>query len=147
MNPKDIALKVAWGFLGKPYVWAGDDPIKGFDCSGFVIEILKSAGILPRKGDWTADQLYEMFKRQGKYVMRPIECGLAFWINYPTASRIRHVEFCISDGFTIGASGGGSNIKTEKDAVIHNAYVKVRPLNFNDKDLFGFVDPFLKVFD
>jgi len=28
------------------YLWGGDDPLAGFDCSGFVIEILKSVGIL-----------------------------------------------------------------------------------------------------
>jgi len=145
MTPRDLAVKVAWSFLGRPYIWGGDDPVAGFDCSGFVIEILKSAGVLPRKGDWTADQLYEMFKRQGKYIMKPSTGALAFWINFPNTSRIRHVEFCLSYDFSIGASGGGSKIKTELDAIRENAYIKIRPLNFNDHDLFGFVDPFMKV--
>ena len=144
MTPRDLAVKVAWSFLGRPYVWGGDDPMAGFDCSGFVIEILKSAGVLSNKGDWTADQLYEMFKRQGKYVMRPFTGTLAFWINFPDSSRIRHVEFCLSSEFTIGASGGDSKVKTELDAIRKNAYIKIRPLNYSDSDLFGFVDPFMK---
>ena len=40
------AYKLAWKYIGKFYKWGGDDP-SGFDCSGFVIEILKSVGILP----------------------------------------------------------------------------------------------------
>lgn len=40
---RKIATKVAWSFIGKWYKWGGDDP-SGFDCSGFVIEILIGYG-------------------------------------------------------------------------------------------------------
>ena len=54
---KNIVSSLAFKFIGLPYIWGGDDTIKGFDCSGFVIELFKSVGILPRKGDWTAETL------------------------------------------------------------------------------------------
>lgn len=133
---RQLAVKVAWCFLGKPYIWGGDDPVKGFDCSGFCIEILKSVGMLPRKGDWTASGLYQYFA--DRKVADPYEGCLAFWDN--GRGKVIHVEFCLSNSVTIGASGGGSAILTEQDAVSHNAYVKVRPLRL--MRLKGFVDPF-----
>ena len=41
---------VAFSLLHKPYIWGGDNPAKGVDCSGLVIEILKSMGKLPARG-------------------------------------------------------------------------------------------------
>jgi cell wall-associated NlpC family hydrolase len=118
-----------------PYQWGGDDPIAGFDCSGLVIEILKSVGRLPRQGDWTADGLYRRFNNFGC-----LQKGgaLAFWKN--DRGRMIHVEFCIDENLTIGASGGGSRVKSVNDAIEKNAYVKVRPTNY--LGLAGFVDPF-----
>ena len=134
MNQKEIALKIAWSFLGKPYIWGGDDPMRGFDCSGFVIECLKSVGILPRKGDWPAMGLYGMFP----LVENPYAGCLVFW----GAPRIIHVEFCIDDKLSIGASGGGSKTKTAADAISQNAYIKIRPFRSRN-GIAGFCDPFL----
>ena len=92
-------------FLGVPYLWGGDDP-SGFDCSGFCIEILKSVGILPRKGDWTASGLYERFKDLS--MQEPREGCLVFWANQ--AGAVIHIEYCINDELSIGASGGGSRL-------------------------------------
>ena len=51
-----VAIDLAWRMYGTPYVWAGDDTMAGFDCSGMQVEILQSVGILPA-GDWTAATL------------------------------------------------------------------------------------------
>lgn len=138
ITPRDIAIKTAWAYLGKPYYWGGDDPIQGFDCSGFVIECLKSAGVLPRAGDWTAHNLYhiEMFPPR----LDPHEGYLVFW-HGENPNRIIHVELCLNDRFSIGASGGGSKTKTEADAIRQNAYIKIRPFR-RRKNIAGFKDPF-----
>jgi len=135
---KDIATKIAWSYLGKPYLWGGDDPIAGFDCSGFVIEILKSVGVLPKDGDWTAHKLYEMFK--AKEYNYPAEGHLAFWGR--TKEHMTHIEYCIDENLSIGASGGGSKTKTIQDAFKQNAYIKIRP--FKIRSPLCFVDPFMK---
>jgi cell wall-associated NlpC family hydrolase len=119
MTQLELALKVAWTYVGKFYKWGGDDP-SGFDCSGLCIEILKSAGLLPRKFDTTAHGLSNKFNE----VTKPVAGCLIFW----GSPRITHVEFCIDENHTIGASGGGSKTITEADAIRHNAYVKVRPI-------------------
>lgn len=134
---KETALKVAWHFLGTPYKWGGDDPMKGFDCSGFVIEILKSVGKLPRRGDWTANTLRNMFN--DREVGKPYAGCLVF---YGSERRATHIEFMLDEALAIGASGGGSRTKTEQDAVDQNAYIKVRPFD-GRSDVIGFVDPWL----
>ena len=136
-----IAQEVAWRYLGRPYVWGGDDPIRGFDCSGFCIEILKSVGILPRKGDWTAQGLWDKFSQYE--VEEPYAGCLVFWTN-TSGDWIIHVEFSISASYCIGASGGGSKTNDVQDAIDHNAYIKVRPWA-SRAHFKGFVDPFKKL--
>lgn len=131
-----IAMQIAFSLHGTPYIWGGDDPVRGFDCSGLQIEILKSVGILPRRGDWTAHGLYSLFRARGCEVETPRAGCLVF---YGTIDKIVHVEMLITDDLSIGASGGGSGTKTEADAAQQNAFVKIRPLRPNRV---GFMDPF-----
>lgn len=119
-NKLDIALKVAWKLVFTPYIWGGDDP-NGFDCSGLCIEIGKSVGLFPRKYDNTAKEIFRKFA--DKEVSKPTAGCFVFWGN-----PIYHIEFCIDDKRTIGASGGGSKTLTKEDAMRQNAYVKVRPI-------------------
>lgn len=135
MNTHDRRLlgrEIAFLNWGKPYHWGGDDPLQSFDCSGFVIEILKSTGELPRKGDWTAEQLRQMFKDNAT---DPFLGCLAFRI---LNGKAYHVEYMIDKVHSIGASGGGSHTLTIQDAIRQNAYIKVRPANF---DLY--LDPYI----
>lgn len=142
MTDRDIVVEIAWRHLGIPYAWGGDDPMAGFDCSGFVIEILQSVGLFPRKADTTADGLYTLFAAAGKIVPNNPYAGcLVFWSTIGSG-RMRHVEMMINEILSIGASGGGSKTNTLADAVRQNAYIKIRPVDFDDPDLYGFVDPF-----
>jgi len=130
---REIALKVAWSYHGTFYQWGGDDP-SGFDCSGLVIEILKSVGKLPKKGDWTANGLYEFGYNLGwsyyPYSHKSIEQiatgRIVFWSD--RAGHIYHVEMALNNELSIGASGGGSRVKTREDAIKYNAFIKVRPI-------------------
>ena len=131
---KKIASSLAFKFVGKPYIWGGDDAVAGWDCSGFVIEILKSVGLLPRSGDWTAEGLYLLFKDKEVTVAK--EGCLVF---FAKNNKINHVEYVWKNSLTIGASGGGSRTLTRKDAIEQNAYIKIRPMR---KDIFAIVNPF-----
>lgn len=134
---KNMALDIAWRLYGIPYRWGGDDPIQGFDCSGFIVEILRSLGILPLTGDWTAATLFEHFSANRE--PHPEECFLVFWKG---DHGIRHVEMCLNEILSIGASGGGSGVLSEVEAAIANAYIKVRPI-LGRGEIAGYVDPFL----
>jgi len=129
-----IALEIAWKLYGTPYRWGGDDPMQGFDCSGLCVEILKSVGRVPRNNDYTANGLFKLFHE--KEVKEPTSGCLVFWGN---AKKLTHVEFCINEDFTIGASGGGSKTITTEDAINQNAFIKVRPIR---SGYLKIVDPF-----
>jgi hypothetical protein len=137
LKPIEISTKLAWHFVGKLYKWGGDDPT-AFDCSGLVVELLKSSGKLPRSGDWTANGLQRKFTE----VFSAGEGILACYWNR-SEDRIVHIEYCIDEHTTIGASGGGSRTKTVQDAIAQNAYIKVRPINYS-RGAVSFVDPFLE---
>ena len=136
----DLATKVAWSFHGLHYKWGGDDPMAGFDCSGFCIEILKSVGVLPREGDWRAVDLYNRFKPHSFPIA--YEGMLVFWHSSKDENNIIHVEYCLDSTFSIGASGGGGSTITEQDAIEQNAYIKVRPFK-SRKNVALILDPFL----
>jgi hypothetical protein len=40
-----------------------------------------------------------------------------------------HVEIAVNKHLAIGASGGGSKTLTEADAIRHNAFIKMRPID------------------
>lgn len=141
MEPSDreLFMDYAWRFIGTFYIWGGDDP-SGFDCSGFAIECLKAVGQLPRSGDWTAQMLWERFVNQR--VSNPKKGCLVFWAN--SQGKAIHIEICVNQQLSLGASGGGSTTVTVQDAIDQNAFIKMRPMA-SRAGILGYVDPFMEV--
>lgn len=53
---RDSIISYAKNYLGVPYLYAGNDPGKGFDCSGFVSYVFKNFGVtLPRSSSGYKD--------------------------------------------------------------------------------------------
>lgn len=117
-------IKVAESFLGKFYLWGGDDPA-GFDCSGMVLEAMKSVGKIGADVDTTADGLWQKYSPMYR-TFKPTAGCLAFWF---TNGKATHVAVCISDFFCITADGGGSKTLTVADAQQQNAFIKIRPIH------------------
>ena len=136
MTDLEIANKVAFSHLNTFYSWGGDDP-SGFDCSGFVIEILKSTGRLKRRFDTTASGLWQKFYLNK--VDDPSEGCLVFFLN--SSATIRHVEYCLDEKFMIGASGGGKAVKQKEDAIKANAFIKIRTIKSDQRSKL-YVNPF-----
>jgi hypothetical protein len=105
--------------------------MEGWDCSGLVIEGLRSVGILPKDGDWTADSLLNVvFKDKPRLNGDELKPGcLVFFANQD--GHIFHVEIVLDivqgRTLTIGAAGGGHTTTNEEVAEAQNAYVKIRP--------------------
>lgn len=122
-------------FVGTPYIWGGDDPT-GFDCSGFVQELLASVGIDPA-GDQSSNGLYRHFKKDGFQLDFPLPGSLCF---YGSENKITHVAFSIDNFRVVEAAGGNANTKTLEDAARQNAYVRVRPYD-RRSDLIAIILP------
>lgn len=130
---RSLLIKTAWKYVGRPYIWGGDDPMAGFDCSGLVIECLKSVGWLPNVGDWTANDLFNSLEPTTAPI---IEGDLVFF----GQDRATHVGICINSAHMIHAGGGGSAVTNQDVAVRKNAYVMVRPINYR-ADILGYRKP------
>ena len=128
--------------VGKPYVWGGDDPMAGFDCSGYVIECLQGVGLVPQGYDNTANGLLTKFDKN--IVGSPYAGCLVFFCTGDIAT---HVEICISDYLSIGASGGGSKTLTVEDAIKQNAFIQMNPIYRGGKRKLVFIDPFMSIKD
>ena len=115
-------VTTALAYLGTPYRWGGDDP-SGFDCSGLVIESLRSVGLLENV-DLTADGLMKRFL---PYQTPEPDCGrLVFLIG--AEGRAVHVGICLDKWFMIEAGGGDGEVVDRDAAWRRNAFVKIRPL-------------------
>lgn len=139
--PEGIRAQVVWyaeKFIGAPYRWGGDDPMAGFDCSGFVVECLASVGILDDDEDLSAAALFQRF-RKVQMIAEPGD--LVFWASIKSPLKITHVEIALDSARTIGASGGGSTTVTIAEAIIANAYVKVRPIDYRGRN-YAIINPY-----
>lgn len=139
MDPKEALKVYVTSLLGLPYVWGGDDPVFGFDCSGMVLEILKSQNLWG-KTDATAQDLFMFFLKQGPqcFAQSPEFGSLVFFGK--DAQSIVHVGFAINQYQMIEAGGGGSKTTSKEDAAKQNAYVRIRPISRRG-DLKGIFNP------
>lgn len=126
----DLLVQYGMQFVGLPYRWGGDDSIDGFDCSGFLQELLAAVGMDP-PGDQTAFQLYEHLRDHGEKC-QPKQGGIVFFgkIDPETKSikSVSHVGFCIDGKHMLEAGGGDSKTITRADAAKQNAYIRIRPI-------------------
>ena len=139
MTEREIMVDVAKRYVGTFYRWGGDDP-EGFDCSGLVIECLKSVGLFPRRQDATAHDLWRRYSP----VAVPQPGDLVFWRRTSNA-RIHHVGLVIDPPHLyIGAEGGSSTTTTLEEAIRRNAFIKIRPLKSRGP-IRIYADPFAQV--
>ena len=124
-------MTTALSYLGTPYRWGGDDP-SGFDCSGFVLECLKTIGLCDEHYDYTANALLH-FLTDNNTLETPEKGALLFYLN--EENKAYHVVICLDQFYQIGASGGNSQTTDTQKAWNKNAYIKIRPIHFNHKKM------------
>lgn len=101
-------IECAKKYLGKPYVWGGEsDEEGGFDCSGFVDNVLSDAGIVKQFKRFTAQSLYN--SKVGRKVSKPLEGDIVFFGS--DAKNVTHVAIYAGNGKIYESKGGKANTK------------------------------------
>jgi cell wall-associated NlpC family hydrolase len=97
----DQLLETAFTYMGIPYVWAGDRPSTGFDCSGFTQFVFAQHGVqLPHYSGYQA--------QMGLPVNLPdIQPGDLLAFGFP----VHHVGIYVGDGMFIHAPRTGDVVK------------------------------------
>lgn len=119
-------VEYAKKFIGIPYKWGGQNPLEGFDCSGYIQEITASIGIDPR-GDQTAQGLYYYWAKHG-VLQETVKPGCILFFG-KDLNKITHVALAVNNFQMIEAAGGDSKTKTIQDAKKKGACVRIRPWN------------------
>ena len=112
------AVRFLVDHTGLPYVWGGDNPRTGMDCSGAVGQAWEAAGIIPRGSGraYSAQGLYNALPRIP--ASRALPGDLVFYGNWHS---IHHVMMVAGDDRVIGEIDQKNGLQ-------------VRPnLNYNDR--------------
>ena len=101
-------IECAKKYLGKPYVWGGEsDAEGGFDCSGYVSNVLSDAGIVKPFKRFTAQSLYN--SKVGRKITKPLEGDIVFFGS--DSKNVTHVAIYAGNGKIYESKGGKENTK------------------------------------
>jgi cell wall-associated NlpC family hydrolase len=100
----DSVVNRARSYMGRRYVWGGERPETGFDCSGFVRHVMRLAGVqLPRTSAQQA--------RMGQEVPRDLsQLRVGDLLTFGRAGRISHIGIYVGNGRYIHASSYAGRI-------------------------------------
>lgn len=102
------------GYVGVPYLWGGNTPDKGFDCSGFVRWVYKkSLNILLKRTTLEHENFYsDIIKKQ----LKDFKKGDLVYFKTSPNRNISHVGIYLEDNKFIHAPNSNENIKIEEIA-------------------------------
>ena len=123
-----IFVNEAKKYIGVPYVWGGDNPSKGFDCSGYVQWVINESIniLLPR----TSYQQSLFLSEHQRTNFEKIIPGDILFFNTSGGTDISHVGIAIGDFKFIHAPNKNSNIKIDnldgywKEKLVSANYIK-----------------------
>lgn len=124
----DIVKQYALSFVGAKYLWGGDDPLGGFDCSGYVSEILTAFGVLPHGiGKLNAQMIYDRLEANSSVNTWGLGSIAIFGKDI---KNISHIGFCLDQYLMVEAGGGASDTVDDATAIKRNAFVRIRPIKY-----------------
>ena len=125
-----IVGMLAFQYVGVHYVWGGNDPMTGLDCSGLVIRVLKDAGIMPQNTrDMTAQGIYRYLLDEKRSLKSKLAADSIVFYGGSTEN-ITHIGIAINKKWMIHAANGGSTVRCLEDAVKRDARVQMREINY-----------------
>lgn len=138
MSPMDALIRYAFCFVGKPYIYGDKSPVVGgYDCSGYVCEILRFAGLVGYNEHLNSQMLFNRFQQTGtEGVLGP--GVLAFYGQ--SVTKITHVAFMLNSFQILEAGGGDSTTDTAEKADSRMGMVRGRLVDYR-KDRVATVKP------
>jgi len=136
MSLRKLAIRVAWSCYGVPYIYGGQSPLEGLDCSGLIVWIFRQLKIFEPKEDYKAIGLWGLYRKNR--VMKPAKGVLVFY----GKTKVTHVGICVDDQWCLCASGGNKGIDTFEKAKRRNAMIKLKKVHYRG-DLWAYADPFV----
>lgn len=133
-----ILQAYALSLLGVRYRWGGDNAVSGFDCSGLVQELLRSAGEQLPLPDMGSQALFDYYQN-GFGEWNKFQAGALAWYG-KSVTQITHVAMLVDAYRVIEAGGGGHLVLTENDAAAKGAVVRIRPIRYRN-DLVSIIRP------
>lgn len=104
------ATDYAKRFIGMKYIWGGNDAHDGgLDCSGFVLEVLRSVGLWGKE-DASAQQIFNTLANSCTIPDSPQKGDLAFF--GASRMKITHVALMDNEWQVIEFGGGGRDSKS-----------------------------------
>jgi cell wall-associated NlpC family hydrolase len=128
--------------LHLPYLWGGHSPLTGLDCSGLVVELLQSVGVMPRRGLDSDANAQTLFRKFPPVPAERVEFGDLVFFG-ATANSITHVGFCVSHLLMLEAGGGNQATTTRERAIREDARIRLSAFVGPGarRDLVGFCRP------
>ena len=125
-------------FVGSTYYYGGDDPMGGFDCSGYVQEILKAGGVIKRTSPkMNAQMICDYLRRRGAREHAYRAGSISFYGSFDGHTyKVGHIGFCISGSKMLHAGGGNSDTIDEETAIRRNAFVRMDDIRYRKDFLY-----------
>lgn len=134
----DLLIMYAMQFVGKPYIYGDKSPvIGGYDCSGYVCEILRFAGLIGYNEHLNSQMLFDKFSSDGS--RSSIGAGTLVFYGQ-SVTKITHVAFMVSPYQILEAGGGDSKTSSPEKGDANIAMVRGRHMSYR-KDLVATVKP------
>ena len=122
-DPIDYVIESALSTLGVPYIWGGNNPLQGLDCSGAVRWWLRAAGLTP-SWDETSQGIYDRLTKHGGRVEPSAQRGYVLFFGKSVLS-ITHVALALNQFQMIEAAGGNSSCTSRQAASERGAMVQI----------------------
>lgn len=109
----------------------------GYDCGGYVSELMRAAGVIPWNADMRAQDLFNHIHATGRSNVYGAG-SLAFY--GASLKDVNHVGFCLDSKLMLEAGGGDSTTVNLTAAAKRNAMVRLRLIAYR-RDLLDVVRP------
>ena len=121
---KELVITYALSFIGTPYKWAGNNPLTGWDCSGFIQEVLKAHDLLDGY-DNSAQMIFEYMAKNGS--SSSMERGAILFFG-KDINNITHVALSLGNNVMLECGGGDASTTSLERAKEQGAFVRIRTI-------------------